>query len=138
MSIDPIHILIQLVIFLVVVAVLRFFVFQPMLRIRKLRAQATEEREAEAKEKTTKAQSMVDNYQQSMDQARDEARRHTQNMVTDGTKHRTKILDEARAQSNEFFVQRKQAIEGERLRVTKDIDSEVGRLADEFYEAVVE
>jgi F0F1-type ATP synthase membrane subunit b/b' len=78
MDIQITQIAIQLGIFLAVMVILRALVFKPLLRINTLRQKQTEGREIEAKDLMTRAQNIVAQYDQSMSEARAEARRKIQ------------------------------------------------------------
>jgi F-type H+-transporting ATPase subunit b len=137
MDIQITQIAIQLGIFLAVMVILRALVFKPLLRINTLRQKQTEGREIEAKDLMTRAQNIVAQYDQSMSEARAEARRKIQLAADEGSKQAKELVGKARNQGQQIFSEKKIAMIGERERAKGELNVKVEQLSNDFLKTIL-
>lgn len=137
MNIQPFEIATQLVVFLTLLAVLRAFVFNPLLHLHRLRLQATQGKEDEAKELIERAQVLVRQYDQSIEEMHAEANRKLQFESNAGTQQAKVLVAQARQQAQEMFAEKKHLIHSERERLQTELQKQAQQLAHEIVEHVV-
>ncbi len=126
----------QLIIFVFVLFILNFLVFQPLLRIRAIRKQETEAKELEAKRLMERGQALVDSYDQSIKEAKAEARRKLEVASSEGGRAAKEIVAAARAEGQQRFGAKKKHLQDAQQQVVRELDQKVEKVTDDFLSAI--
>ena len=127
----------QLVIFLLVWTILNAFVFQPWLRIEKRRQHETVLKEQEAAALKSRSQSIIERYNQAMDETRAEAERKIKQAQAQAMEQSKKIIQQARSQSQATFNQQRLDITEQQKQLEAKWHNEAERIADDVVQAIL-
>ncbi|NLV71084.1 MAG: F0F1 ATP synthase subunit B, partial [Actinobacteria bacterium] len=115
----------SLITFLVLVALLYKFAFNPLMRLQKARQDQIHESIHEAERLRDEAQGLLADYKQQLAEAREEATAIVDRARKAGESTKTEILEEARVQSEATLAKARQQIERDTNQALQKIREEV-------------
>lgn len=128
---------IQVVNFLILIAVLNWLLVKPTLRILEERRVRVEGSEEEAKRLTAEAEINIEEYERDLNEARVGAGREKERIRTEGIERENEIIKSAREQSRKTVEDMKQKIGKEAREASSVMKQEVKALSVEIAEKVL-
>jgi F-type H+-transporting ATPase subunit b len=129
--------LFQFVVFVCVMALLNGLVFQPLLRIYALRERQTSKRELEAQDIVSRAQSIVERYDQSLAETRSEADRKIRAAIQEAQREAKVEAAKAREQAQKYFFEQRTLLIAKQAKLAQSLEQEVEKVADGLVATVV-
>ena len=114
--------------FLVLLAVLYKFAFNPLMRVQKARQDSIHQAIHEAESLRDEAQELLANYKKQLAEAREEAAAIVDRARKAGESTRTEVIEEARAQAEATLAKARQQIERDTNQALQRIREEVADL----------
>jgi F-type H+-transporting ATPase subunit b len=127
-EIDPGLFVWSLITFLVLIAMLYKFAFNPLMRLQKARQDQIHESIREAERLRDEAQELLANYKQQLTEAREEAAAIVDRARKAGEASKAELLEEARVQSEATLAKARQQIERDTNQALQRIREEVADL----------
>lgn len=129
LGLNPAVLGLQAAIFLVLLWVLRKFLFAPVQQIIRAREQEVQKHLDDARERQAEAQKMRDELQHHLDTIQDEARRRLREAADEAKAAREAVIAEARAQAEKLLQRAASEIDLEKRRAIAELREQVAELA---------
>lgn len=128
---------IQVINFLILIAVLNWLLVKPTLRVLEERRVRVEGSEEEARRLTAEADKNIEEYERGLAEARIDAGRQKERIRTEGIERENEIIRAAREQSRKTVEDMKQRIEKEAHEASSVMKNEVKALSAQIAEKVL-
>jgi len=128
---------IQVINFLILIAVLNWLLVKPTLRVLEERRVRVEGSEEEARRLTAEADKNIEEYERGLAEARIDAGRQKERIRTEGIEQENEIIRAAREQSRKTVEDMKQRIEKEAHEASSVMKNEVKALSAQIAEKVL-
>ncbi len=129
MSIDVPTLVVEIVLFLVLVAVLRALVFKPLLQVLEARDRAIDGARSEAEVRVREADARADEYEARLKEVRAKAAAERDGLRAEGRAEETRILEGAKAQTIRAVEEGKAGVRRQAAVLRSELDAQIPALA---------
>ncbi len=124
--------------FLVLLMLLKYVLFDPLLRVIQERRRKIEEGDQSIEEKRARLSEKIEEFERRMEAEREEATREMQNIVSEGEEKRSEIMSDAHEKALEILNEARAEVEKEKEQALEQIRDQTSGIAAQIAGEVTE
>ncbi len=136
-NIDKVWFIVQLVNFLVLIIILNYLLYRPMLRLFDQRKESTEGAIEEAKRLEEKTKEQLALYNKELSEARDRAKEIYNSLRQEGLQQQKALIEQAHEEAMREINEAREALKKESEKVRSQLAEQVRQFADEIVNKMV-